>query len=101
MSDTAVPLRLVTDAAAAPACDGAIVESYRRLADVFPDFLVEPRLDAPLPRNADAKSRARFEHQAQTDPLPGPYTPRFFPERLRAALTKASRSHDAVSVLML
>src|SRR5438132_2635034 len=45
--------------------------------------------------------RARLEHQAQTEPLAGLYNHRSFHERLRAALTNASRSHDKVSVLML
>src|SRR5947199_8827888 len=49
----------------------------------------------------NAQIRARLEHQAQTDPLTGLYNHRAFHERLRAALTKASRSHDSVSVLML
>src|ERR671937_1202207 len=49
----------------------------------------------------NAHIRARLEHQAQTDPLTGLYNHRSFHERLRAALTNASRSHDKVSVLML
>jgi diguanylate cyclase (GGDEF)-like protein len=49
----------------------------------------------------NAQIRARLEHQAQTDPLTGLYNHRYFHERLRAELTTASRSHDAVSVLML
>src|SRR5437870_3027060 len=49
----------------------------------------------------NAQIRARLEHQAQTDPLTGLYNHRMFHERLRAALTSASRSHDSVSVLML
>jgi diguanylate cyclase (GGDEF)-like protein len=49
----------------------------------------------------NAQIRARLEHQAQTDPLTGLYNHRYFHERLRTELTTASRSHDAVSVLML
>ncbi len=49
----------------------------------------------------NAQVRARLEHQAQTDPLTGLYNHRMFHERLRTALTSASRSHEAVSVLML
>ena len=49
----------------------------------------------------NAQIRARLEHQAQTDPLTGLYNHRMFHERLRIALTAASRSHNAVSVLML
>jgi diguanylate cyclase (GGDEF)-like protein len=49
----------------------------------------------------NAQIRARLEHQAQTDPLTGLYNHRAFHERLRRALANASRSHEAVSVLML
>jgi diguanylate cyclase (GGDEF)-like protein len=49
----------------------------------------------------NAQIRARLEHQASTDPLTGLYNHRTFHERLRVALTKASRSHEVVSVLML
>src|SRR5438067_5937532 len=49
----------------------------------------------------NAQIRVKLEHQAQTDPLTGLYNHRSFHERLRVALTNASRSHDKVSVLML
>ncbi|MFL5950354.1 MAG: diguanylate cyclase [Gaiellaceae bacterium] len=49
----------------------------------------------------NAQVRARLEHQAMTDPLTGLFNHRAFHERLRRALADASRSHDAVSVLML
>ena len=49
----------------------------------------------------NAQIRARLEHQAQTDPLTGLYNHRAFHERLRRALANASRSHEAVSILML
>jgi diguanylate cyclase (GGDEF)-like protein len=49
----------------------------------------------------NAHIRARLEHQAQTDSLTGLYNHRYFHERLRAELTRASRSHDPVAVLML
>ena len=49
----------------------------------------------------NAQVRARLEHQAMTDSLTGLYNHRAFHERLRKALASASRSHDAVSVLML
>ncbi len=49
----------------------------------------------------NAQVRARLEHQAMTDPLTGLYNHRAFHERLRIALSSASRSHEAVSVLML
>jgi diguanylate cyclase (GGDEF)-like protein len=44
--------------------------------------------------------RASLEHQAQTDSLTGLYNHRFFHERLRAELTRASRAHDSVGLLM-
>jgi diguanylate cyclase (GGDEF)-like protein len=49
----------------------------------------------------NAKIRARLEHQAQTDGLTGLYNHRYFHERLRAELQRASRSHEPVGVLML
>jgi diguanylate cyclase (GGDEF)-like protein len=45
--------------------------------------------------------RATLEHQAQTDSLTGLYNHRFFHERLRAELTRATRAHDSVGLLML
>jgi diguanylate cyclase (GGDEF)-like protein len=49
----------------------------------------------------NAQIRERLEYQAQTDSLTGLYNHRYFHERLRAELTRASRSRDAVAVLML
>ncbi len=49
----------------------------------------------------NAQIRARLEHQAQTDALTGLYNHRYFHERLRSELQRASRSHEAVGVLML
>jgi diguanylate cyclase (GGDEF)-like protein len=66
------------------------------------EFELAQRLgDAAALALDNAQIRARLEHQAQTDPLTGLYNHRTFHERLRAALTNASRSHDSVSVLML
>jgi diguanylate cyclase (GGDEF)-like protein len=48
----------------------------------------------------NAQMRAHLEHQAQTDSLTGLYNHRYFHERLRSELTRASRSHDSVAVLM-
>ncbi|MBA3842376.1 MAG: diguanylate cyclase [Actinobacteria bacterium] len=48
----------------------------------------------------NAQIRARLEHLAQTDSLTGLYNHRTFHDRLRSELTRASRSHDSVSVLM-
>ncbi len=49
----------------------------------------------------NAEIRARLEHLAQTDSLTGLYNHRHFHERLRAELTRASRQHDHVALLML
>jgi diguanylate cyclase (GGDEF)-like protein len=49
----------------------------------------------------NAKSRAQLEHQAQTDALTGLLNHRYFHERLRAELQRASRSHLPVGLLML
>jgi adenylate cyclase len=54
MSDHALPLRLVRETTGAPTHDAAVVESYRRLADVFHEVLAEQSLDALLDRIADA-----------------------------------------------
>ncbi|HEY7018164.1 MAG TPA: diguanylate cyclase [Gaiellaceae bacterium] len=49
----------------------------------------------------NAQIRARLEYQAQTDSLTGLYNHRYFHERLRAELTRASRARDSVAVVML
>jgi diguanylate cyclase (GGDEF)-like protein len=49
----------------------------------------------------NAQSRARLEHQAQTDPLTGLFNHRTFHERLLHALQDASRTHRPVALLML
>jgi diguanylate cyclase (GGDEF)-like protein len=49
----------------------------------------------------NAQVRARLEHQAQTDSLTGLYNHRYFHERLRAELNRASRTRDSIAVLML
>src|SRR5919198_264166 len=55
MSDHALSLRLVSGDELADSSHGtALVESYRRLADVFHDVLSEQSLDALLDRIADA-----------------------------------------------
>ena len=66
------------------------------------DFELAKRFgDAAALALDNAQVRARLEHQAQTDPLTGLFNHRAFHERLRQALANASRSHDAVSLLML
>src|SRR5436853_643706 len=123
MTQRASTLRLVP-----PNPADRAVESYRRLADVFHDVLAEESLDAvldriaatlsePVPYDAltiyqadeaqqhlaldNAQTRARLEHQAQTDSLTGLFNHSVFHERLRAALQHASRTHAPVAVLML
>ena len=54
MSDHALPLRLIPEPSDARSHDAALVESYRRLADVFHAVLAEQSLDALLDRIADA-----------------------------------------------
>ena len=54
MSDHALPLRLIPERTEAPSHDAALVESYRRLAEVFHAVLSEQGLDALLDRIADA-----------------------------------------------
>ena len=49
----------------------------------------------------NAQVRAVLQLQAQTDSLTGLYNHRYFHERLRAELNRASRSHDSIAVLML
>ncbi|CAN5675771.1 hypothetical protein BH24ACT26_BH24ACT26_13570 [soil metagenome] len=49
----------------------------------------------------NAQSRAALERLAQTDSLTGLYNHRFFHERLRAELFRATRADDSVAVLML
>jgi diguanylate cyclase (GGDEF)-like protein len=49
----------------------------------------------------NAQIRASLELQAQTDSLTGLFNHRYFHDRLRAELQRASRVHDSVAVLML
>jgi diguanylate cyclase (GGDEF)-like protein len=49
----------------------------------------------------NAQIRETLELQAQTDSLTGLYNHRYFHERLRAELTRATRSHDTIALLML
>lgn len=48
----------------------------------------------------NAETRARLEHQAQTDSLTGLYNHRTFHERLRSELARANRAGDSVALLM-
>lgn len=66
------------------------------------DFEIAQRFgDAVALALDNAQVRAVLELQAQTDSLTGLYNHRYFHERLRAELNRASRSHDAIAVLML
>jgi len=49
----------------------------------------------------NAQIRARLELQVQTDSLTGLFNHRYFHDRLRTELQRASRAHDSVAVLML
>jgi len=49
----------------------------------------------------NAQVRAVLELQAQTDSLTGLYNHRYFHDRLRSELNRASRTHDSIAVLML
>ncbi len=49
----------------------------------------------------NAHIRASLEHQAQTDSLTGLYNHRYFHERLRHELTRASRGHAGVALVMM
>jgi diguanylate cyclase (GGDEF)-like protein len=49
----------------------------------------------------NAETRARLEHQAQTDSLTGLFNHRVFHERLRAELARTSRGSGPVAVLMI
>jgi diguanylate cyclase (GGDEF)-like protein len=49
----------------------------------------------------NAQIRARLEHQAQTDSLTGLYNHRYFHERLRHDLTRASSEHGGVALVMI
>jgi diguanylate cyclase (GGDEF)-like protein len=63
--------------------------------------LVKRFADAAALALDNAQIRARLELQAQTDSLTGLFNHRYFHERLRAELQRASRAHDSVAVLML
>ncbi|MDQ3986980.1 MAG: GAF domain-containing protein [Actinomycetota bacterium] len=49
----------------------------------------------------NAESRAALERQSHTDSLTNLYNHRFFQERLRAELTRATRAHDSIALAML
>ncbi len=49
----------------------------------------------------NAHIRERLELQAQTDSLTGLYNHRYFHERLRLELTRASSAHESVAVVMV
>jgi diguanylate cyclase (GGDEF)-like protein len=66
------------------------------------DFELAQRFgDAAALALDNAQVRESLELQAQTDSLTGLYNHRYFHERLRAELTRTTRSHDSIAVLML
>jgi diguanylate cyclase (GGDEF)-like protein len=66
------------------------------------DFELAKRFgDAAALALDNAQIRETLELQAQTDSLTGLYNHRYFHERLRAELTRATRTHDSIAVLML
>jgi diguanylate cyclase (GGDEF)-like protein len=66
------------------------------------DFELAKRFgDAAALALDNAQVRATLELQAQTDSLTGLYNHRYFHERLRAELTRTTRTHDSIAVLML
>jgi diguanylate cyclase (GGDEF)-like protein len=66
------------------------------------DFELAKRFaDAAALALDNAQIRETLELQAQTDSLTGLYNHRYFHERLRSELTRATRSHESIGVLML
>ncbi|HEY3068990.1 MAG TPA: diguanylate cyclase, partial [Gaiellaceae bacterium] len=66
------------------------------------DFELAKRFgDAAALALDNAQVRETLELQAQTDSLTGLYNHRYFHERVRAELTRATRTHDSIAVLML
>jgi diguanylate cyclase (GGDEF)-like protein len=65
------------------------------------EFAIAKRFgDAAALALDNAQIRAALEHQAQTDSLTGLYNHRYFHERLRSELTRASRSRDSIALLL-
>ena len=66
------------------------------------EFALAKRLgDAAALALDNAHIRARLEREAQTDSLTGLYNHRYFHERLRRELTRASAAHESVAVVMI
>ncbi|MGH3071838.1 MAG: diguanylate cyclase [Gaiellaceae bacterium] len=66
------------------------------------EFELAQRLgDAAALALDNAHIRARLEREAQTDSLTGLYNHRYFHERLRRELTRASAAHENVAVVMI
>ena len=66
------------------------------------EFELAQRLgDAAALALDNAHIRARLEREAQTDSLTGLYNHRYFHERLRRELTRASSEHTNVAVVMI
>jgi diguanylate cyclase (GGDEF)-like protein len=66
------------------------------------EFELAQRLgDAAALALDNAHIRAHLEREAQTDSLTGLYNHRYFHERLRRELTRASAGHESVAVVMI
>jgi diguanylate cyclase (GGDEF)-like protein len=66
------------------------------------DFEMAKRFgDAAALALDNAQVRETLELQAQTDSLTGLYNHRYFHDRLRGEITRATRTHDSIAVLML
>src|ERR671910_3611979 len=66
------------------------------------EFELAQRLgDAAALALDNAHIRAHLEREAQTDSLTGLYNHRYFHERLRRELTRASAQHESVAVVMI
>jgi diguanylate cyclase (GGDEF)-like protein len=66
------------------------------------DFELAKRFgDAAALALDNAQVRATLELQAQTDSLTGLYNHRYFHDRLRTELTRSTRTHDPIAVLMV
>ena len=76
---------------------------YRQGGSVFDEteFMLAKRFaDAAALALDNARIREALEHQAQTDPLTGLYNHRYFQERLRSELVRASRAHDSAALIL-
>ncbi|MGH2755831.1 MAG: diguanylate cyclase, partial [Actinomycetota bacterium] len=79
------------------------VNIYRLAGQTFDEteFMLAKRFaDAAALAINNARIRQALEHQAQTDALTGLYNHRYFQERLRSELVRASRVHDTAALIL-